>query len=345
MRFTSFISIALSLPFATWAAPLKARQAQEVDLLVLKFAQVLEQLETQFYEQALQKFTPEDFTAAGFPVPEVPISIFQSILEHEGAHTAFLTEALANAGDAALDTCVFNFDPVLVDIPTMATVARIVEQVGVGAYIGGAALISDKSILAAAASILTIESRHQSALNVLNGGSAVPQAFDQGLSPEQVLALASPFISGCDLGLPANLPVTVLNTPTPGEALQFDTTGIEGDQLFCQMMLAGHPVALSQPIDNCIVPTELPDGPVYVFITDDAQPLASNIIVQNVEQIKAGPAIVFIDQRVDALADLIRNVDAARDVIGGDAGQGPAETDELGSNTDVTVLGITSAAA
>lgn len=84
----------------------------------------------------------------------------------------------------------------------MATVARIVEQVGVGAYLGGANLVSDKSILLAAASILTIEARHQSALNILAGGQSVPQAFDLPLSPEQVLALAGPFISGCDLGLP-----------------------------------------------------------------------------------------------------------------------------------------------
>lgn len=66
---------------------------------------------------------------------------------------------------------------------------------------GASVLVSSKSILGAAASILTIESRHQSLLNTLNGGSHVPQAFDQALSPPQILALAAPLISGCDLGI------------------------------------------------------------------------------------------------------------------------------------------------
>ena len=67
--------------------------------------------------------------------------------------------------------------------------------------VGAAGLISDRSILGSAATILTTEARHQSLLNSMNGGTSVPQAFDQALTPQQVLALASPFISGCDLGI------------------------------------------------------------------------------------------------------------------------------------------------
>ena len=66
---------------------------------------------------------------------------------------------------------------------------------------GAAPLVSDTGLLGAAAPILTIESRHQTLLNTLNGGSAIPQAFDQALTPQQILALASPLISGCDLGI------------------------------------------------------------------------------------------------------------------------------------------------
>lgn len=38
---------------------------------------MLEQLETQFYTQALQKFQVSDFTAAGFSDANVPIQQFQ----------------------------------------------------------------------------------------------------------------------------------------------------------------------------------------------------------------------------------------------------------------------------
>jgi hypothetical protein len=93
----------------------------------------------------------------------------------------------------------------LTDVKTMATVARLVENVGVGAYLGAANLIVDPSILTAAATILTVEARHQTILNVLNGGTAIPQAFDIPLVPQEVLALAGAFISGCDVGIQGEL--------------------------------------------------------------------------------------------------------------------------------------------
>lgn len=87
----------------------------------------------------------------------------------------------------------------------MAATARVVENLGVAAYLGAAHLISDPVLLTAAGSILTVEARHQTILNVLTGGSAIPQAFDIAFTPSQVLAVASPFISGCDLGVPGEL--------------------------------------------------------------------------------------------------------------------------------------------
>ena len=90
----------------------------------------------------------------------------------------------------------------------MAATARVVEAVGVGAYLGGATLITDPVLLDAAGSILTVEARHQTVLNILSGtGTAVPSAFDIPLTPSEVLALAGPFIDGpCDLGIPGILP-------------------------------------------------------------------------------------------------------------------------------------------
>ena len=103
-----------------------------------------------------------------------------------------------------ITSCKFNFDSVLTDVTTMAAVARVVELVGVGAYIGGATLLTDPVLLTSAASILTIEARHQTLLNVLSPtGSSVPAAFDIALKPQEVLAIAAPFFDGpCDLGIP-----------------------------------------------------------------------------------------------------------------------------------------------
>lgn len=77
----------------------------QTDMYSLEFAHVLEQLETEFYKQALAKFEDNDFIAAGFGVPDVPKQIFayvlliccssfpltansSSILEHEDSHTS-----------------------------------------------------------------------------------------------------------------------------------------------------------------------------------------------------------------------------------------------------------------
>ena len=89
----------------------------------------------------------------------------------------------------------------------MAPIARVVENLGVGAYLGAAHLITDPALLTAAGSILTVEARHQTILNVLNNGVSIPQAFDIALLPNEVLAVAGAFISGCDTGITGTQPV------------------------------------------------------------------------------------------------------------------------------------------
>lgn len=58
-------------------------------------------------------------------------------------------------------------------------------------------LVSDPSLLTAAGSILTVEARHQSFLNLLSGGTFEAQSFDLAFSPAQVLALVGGFLQGC----------------------------------------------------------------------------------------------------------------------------------------------------
>jgi Ferritin-like domain len=87
----------------------------------------------------------------------------------------------------------------------MAATARVIEMVGVSAYLGGATLLTDPVLLAAAGSILTVEARHQTVLNILSGtGTAIPAAFDVPFTPSEVLAIAQPFISGCSIGIPGS---------------------------------------------------------------------------------------------------------------------------------------------
>jgi hypothetical protein len=307
MRFSTTL-ISLAVPYLALAAPIR-RAADPTDMLVLQFAHVLELLETQFYTEALTKFKPSDFTAAGFATPSIPIDQFTTIRDDEAAHVSILEDTIINQGGKPLDTCKFDFSSVLTDVKTMAPVARLVEQVGVSAYLGAAALVSDKQILTAAASILTIEARHQTMLNVINSGTSISQAFDVPLLPNQVLAIAGPFISGCDLGVPANPTLAVTNTGavSAGTTLQFKSTGIDGldhKTLSCQMVVGGAPFAISLPIDECVVPAGI-DGVVYLYVTNTTQPIQPNLANQFQQSIVAGPTIAFIDSKANSLSQLL----------------------------------------
>ena len=230
----------------------------------------------------------------------------------------------------------------------MASVARVVEAVGVGAYLGGSVLIEDPNILVAAASILTIEARHQSFLNILNGANAIPQAFDIALKPEQVLALAGGFIQpgGCDLGITPNAALAITNTGViaPGTTLTFQSSalGTPGDKpLSCQMLTGGNATALSFPIEECIVPSGI-NGPVAIFITNDTQPLLADVVVQDSKIIVAGPTIAFIDAQPDALGSLVRqgaNPVQITDQIT------PSQANDVLSSATGAILTETSAAA
>lgn len=82
----------------------------------------------------------------------------------------------------------------------MVATARVVENIGVGAYLGALTSLADPALVRTASSILTVEARHQSILNLLSNATSIPQPFDVALTPADVLAIADTFISGCKLG-------------------------------------------------------------------------------------------------------------------------------------------------
>lgn len=110
--------------------------------------------------------------------------------------------AINMLGGKTISGCTFNLSSLLTDVPTMVSAASFVENVGVSAYLGALTLINDTILSTTAATIMTVEARHQTILNLLSGGTPIPQAFDVALNPSEVLALAGGLISGCNLGIP-----------------------------------------------------------------------------------------------------------------------------------------------
>ncbi|PPR03319.1 hypothetical protein CVT24_012595 [Panaeolus cyanescens] len=308
MIFSTLLAAVSLVPSLVSAAPARFYgKRAESDILVFKFADVLEQLESEFYRQALAKFQSQQFIDAGFASSQVPVEQFTTIQADEATHSVVLQAALKSFGEQPITTCTFNFDSALTDVATMAATARVVEAVGVGAYIGGATLLTDPVLLTAAASILTVEARHQTVLNILSSvGTAVPAAFDLALTPSEVLALAGPFISGCDVGIPANPVLSVTNTGTvaPGTQLTFSSPALDAS-VDTSMMLGGQPFSIALPFNACVVPEGI-NGPVAIFITSDSQPLLNNVRDRATTQLVAGPTIAFIDTRPQTLGQLAR---------------------------------------
>jgi hypothetical protein len=152
--------------------------------------------------------------AAGLPdlYPGINARQFRALRAHENAHVQFLETAL---GAAARPKPTFRGleQP---DVRTFATVARTLENVGVGAYNGAAPFILSRQYLAAAGQITLIEARHAGLLNVLfdrlNSQNVFEeeQNFDRPLTAAQVVELASPFVADLNGGPP--LPYETVRT-------------------------------------------------------------------------------------------------------------------------------------
>ena len=83
----------------------------------------------------------------------------------------------------------------------------MITSVGIGAYLGGASLLTDDLVLeTAAAAILTVEARHDAYLRAGVRGSPFPTPFDTALTAVFAYNLAQMFIAHC----PQQLPIIVL---------------------------------------------------------------------------------------------------------------------------------------
>ena len=122
---------------------------------------------------------------------------FHEIRSDEDAHVSFLKQAL---GSYARPKPSFKGirQP---DLSHFVNLARVFENVGVGAYLLAAPAISNKGYLAAAGSILTIEARHAGYLDALTGMALSPNgAFDKPIPQSQIVSDVSPFIASLNGG-------------------------------------------------------------------------------------------------------------------------------------------------
>ncbi|MBW0493255.1 hypothetical protein O181_032970 [Austropuccinia psidii MF-1] len=299
----------------------------DINLIVLNFALTLENLETQFYQDALAIFPTQTMQKAGlsaFQLSHQASALIQQLQRQaldEQAHVQALQAAIKAAGATPFAGCQFNFRSVLSDPITFLASARSIEAAGVSAYAGAVSLITNTALLSTAATILPIEAKHASLFNLFSGGSASTHAFELPLSPPQVLAVLGGLLQDCkasDLGLTANQPLSVIDGVTQsnlfstGSILQFQTSAqlenLQTSTLSCQILAGGATNAVVMPASSCIIPSQIAgtslNGVIAIFLTSDAQPLSPHS-VNEAKNVLAGPALVFVDShQQDVLGQL-----------------------------------------
>lgn len=164
-----------------------------IDATILQFALTLEHLENAFYKAALSMFKQQDFVAAGFGADY--LNNIQLIASDENQHVDFLSSALTTSGAQPVAPCTYNFP--MTDVLSFIGLSSILEGIGTSAYLGGAPLITSKSILTAAGSILVTEALHTSLQRSAVKAAPGPNPFGTPLDPSAVFSLATSFITEC----------------------------------------------------------------------------------------------------------------------------------------------------
>ncbi|KAI0169529.1 ferritin-like domain-containing protein [Hypoxylon sp. FL1284] len=251
---------------------------QDVD--ILQFALTLEWLEATFYQQGFAMFGDDKFAALG--LNEAQLSDLKSVGSSEESHVGLLQSSIAQAGVQPVQPCEYDFG--FTDAQGMIATAAILESVGISAYLGAAPLVSDGKILSTAASILSVEARHQSFVRIASGVAASPSPLDTPLGPKAVFSLAAPFIKSCPAG--SNLiltafPPLMMTDPSPAAGVMALAEGTmlklqsdaASDAKFCGFTNSAAPggtafSAFSADM-GCALPPNLA-GTVYVTLTSSA---------------------------------------------------------------------------
>ncbi|CBX92819.1 hypothetical protein IAQ61_005822 [Plenodomus lingam] len=270
------------------AEPAAAAEGALTDVDILNFALTAEHLESEFYKQGFAKFPMADFMALG--LTEGQVKSLMGVGQTEATHVTTLQSAIAGAGAKPVEACEYNFDAALASADAMVKTARVLEAVGISAYLGAAPLVNSSDILSAAASIVTVEARHQAFIRSAAGAEPVPAAFDTALQPRAVFTLAAAFIKSCPEGSNLNIqpfPAISLQNPeqaTVGQALKLADPAQPAGASFCAFVAPAGTQFTTITDGSCMVPQGL-QGEVYMMITKseavtDAEVLAGPSVIQ-----------------------------------------------------------------
>jgi len=157
------------------------------DVDILNFALTLEFLEAGFYTMALKNVDG---------LSGMTKQLATTLRDNENEHVDALTATIKDLGGKPVPAPGVDFGKAFASEDSFLETAQTFEDLGVGAYNGAGPMIESPDVLAAAGSIVQIEGRHAGVIRLVRGEPIEETPFDKGLTMEDVLAAAKPFIKG-----------------------------------------------------------------------------------------------------------------------------------------------------
>jgi hypothetical protein len=159
------------------------------DVDVLNYALTLEYLESAFYVQGI---------AAGL-LSGVEKTYIDAIGADEAYHVTAITATIKSLGGTPVSAPGVDFGASYKSRMSFLTASHTFENVGVGAYLGAAGFIKNKTVLQAAAGIFGVEARHAAVVGNLLGLAPDKGVFfgatEVGIAKATVLKDVTPFIT------------------------------------------------------------------------------------------------------------------------------------------------------
>jgi ferritin-like protein len=159
---------------AVWPGDTVSAPSAKQDAEILKFALVVEDLQSAFYAAALDKGSLDGEL----------LEYAQVVAEHEKAHADHIRTALGSSAPVAPK---FDFGDSVESPESFATTAIKLEDPGLPAYNGAAPGLTSGA-LADAARIVSVEARHISWIRDIVGKVPAPRPADKAISAKQAQA-------------------------------------------------------------------------------------------------------------------------------------------------------------
>jgi hypothetical protein len=156
------------------------------DIGILNYALTLEYLEYDFYKMGLSKGL----------LKGRDLELVKPIESHEQQHVQAVSKAVSSLGGKPVDKPGLKFpDKVFSSADQFLATAKTFEELGVVAYHGQVTRIESSKVLASAASIAGVESRHAAILESLTNGTPFPAPVEDHKPMSYVLPKVKPYLA------------------------------------------------------------------------------------------------------------------------------------------------------